>query len=112
FDGAELDLLASMSRAAQRPLNWNVIRITASDSTDLDMAFEVGAHARANGGRVVALHMPIPSRARFSFKTGFVLDALPGWGEVLSLPLDERVRALADPDVRRKLAEGAAQAKG
>src|SRR5690606_28743422 len=77
-----------------------------------EMAFEVGRHARENGGRVVALHMPIPSRARFSFKTGFVLDALPGWGEVLSLPLDARRRALAHPAVRRKLAEGAAQAKG
>ena len=46
-------------------------------------------------------------RLRLSFLSGFVLDGLPGWGEVLGLPVPERLRLLADPDVRRRLDEGA-----
>jgi N-acyl-D-aspartate/D-glutamate deacylase len=112
FDPPQVELLAAMSRAAQRPLNWNVLRISETNRDEVDGALGASAHARRNGGRVVALHMPIPSRARFSFKTGFVLDALPGWGETMSLPVDERCRALKDPDVRRRLAEGVQKARG
>jgi N-acyl-D-aspartate/D-glutamate deacylase len=37
---------------------------------------------------------------------------LPGWGTVLGLPPDQRVVALRDPDVRRRLAESAPTAPG
>jgi N-acyl-D-aspartate/D-glutamate deacylase len=112
FSEAELDMITTMSSRAARPLNWNVIRITDSNQDEIEHVLGVGEHARRNGGKVVALNMPIPSRARFSFLTGFVLDALPGWGDVLALPVDERVRALRDPAVRERLAAGAAQARG
>jgi N-acyl-D-aspartate/D-glutamate deacylase len=112
FDQLQIDLLTAMTTAAQRPLNWNVLRITESNRDEVEAALGVSAHARRSGGRVVALHMPIPSRARFSFRTGFVLDAIPGWGETMSLPVDERCRALIDPDVRRRLAEGVQKARG
>ena len=46
-------------------------------------------------------------RLRLSFETGFILDGLPGWREVLSLPPTERLRALADPATRRHLDERA-----
>jgi N-acyl-D-aspartate/D-glutamate deacylase len=46
-------------------------------------------------------------RIRLSFLTGFVLDALPGWRETLSLPVAERLKALSDPQVRRGLDERA-----
>lgn len=112
FDDKELELITSMSRAAQRPLNWNVIRITDTNRDEIKGVLGAGTYAADNGGRIVALNMPIPSRSRFSFKTGFVLDALPGWGEVISLPHDQRRQALSDPAVRTRLAAGAAQAKG
>ena len=38
---------------------------------------------------------------------GFVLDGFPGWREVLSLPVPERLTALADPAVRERLHAGA-----
>jgi N-acyl-D-aspartate/D-glutamate deacylase len=112
FAETELELLTSMSTAAGRPLNWNVIRITDTNRDETEHVLAAGTYARDRGGKVVALNMPIPSRARFSFLTGFVLDALPGWGEVLALPVPERLRALRDPAVRVRLAAGAAQAKG
>lgn len=107
FDDAQRELLTAMSRAAGRPLNWNVLRATADAEAQAWAALEAGSHARRNGGDVIALVMPIPSRARFSFGTGFVLDAIPGWKDVLSLPHAQRVVALRDPAVRAKLHEGA-----
>ena len=98
----QADLLADMSAAAQRPLNWNVLRI-ADDLDGANEAMRQGDHARAKGGKVVGLNMPIPSRARFSFLSGFVLGALPDWGEVIGLPVDQRLAALRDPAVRRRL---------
>ncbi len=102
FDPDQADLLANLSAAAQRPLNWNVLRI-ADDPAGAAEAMRQSDHARAKGGKVVGLTMPIPSRARFSFLSGFVLNALPDWGEVIGLPVDVRLAALRDPAVRRRL---------
>ena len=88
------------------------MRISAQDTNDVENALRASAYARSRGGKVVALHMPIPSRARFSFKTGFVLDALPDWHDLFSLPLHDRRQALNDPEVRNTLAAGVARAEG
>jgi N-acyl-D-aspartate/D-glutamate deacylase len=55
----------------------------------------------------VALTLPHTMRLRLSFLSGFVLDGFPGWREVLSLPVPERIAALRDPATRRRLDEGA-----
>jgi N-acyl-D-aspartate/D-glutamate deacylase len=112
FDTDQAALLAGLSVAAQRPLNWNVLRITVKELAEANEALRQSDHAKDLGGKVVGLTMPIPSRARFSFFTGFVLNALPGWGEVLGLPHEQRVVALRDPEVRRRLAESAPNAPG
>jgi N-acyl-D-aspartate/D-glutamate deacylase len=44
---------------------------------------------------------------RLNFRTGFVLDSLPGWADVIALPHEERKKALADPAVRQRLDTGA-----
>ena len=38
-----------------------------------------------------------------NFNSGFVLDALPGWEEVMLLPREDKLRVLADPAERRRL---------
>ena len=112
FDDAQRDLLTAMSVAAGRPLNWNVMRVTMDTLDEVHAVLRAGATARQHNGEIVALTMPIPSRARFSFRTGFVLDSLPGWDRVMILPVAERLAALRDPDVRRRLADGARAATG
>jgi N-acyl-D-aspartate/D-glutamate deacylase len=107
FTDDERDLLAAMSSSAQRPLNWNLLGVTTLNPEGHWRQLEASDHAAERGGRIVALTLPHTMRMRLSFLTGFVIDGFPGWREVLSLPVPARLRALADPDVRRRLAEGA-----
>jgi len=107
FSDDEMDLMASMSAAADRPLNWNVLAVQAGDPEGWHHQLRASDVARERGGHVVALTMPHLMRIRLSFLSGFVLDALPGWGEVLHLPPAERLAALREPDIRRRLDAGA-----
>jgi len=40
-----------------------------------------------------------------SFRSGFILDAMPGWEEVMGLPLDEKLKFFQDDDALAKLDE-------
>ncbi len=105
FTDDEVELLTEMSLAADRPLNWNVLGVASGGMHERQL--EAGSHAKARGARVVALTLPQGMRIRLSFHTGFVLDGLPGWRETLALPIEERMRALCDPEVRTQLDERA-----
>src|SRR5579862_2022251 len=101
-----------MSTAAGRPLNWNVLRVDERNRDFVAGVLAAGDYAAERGGKVVALNMPVPLRSRFTFRTGFALDALPGWSPLFALPIDERLLALRDPAWRARLEEGARRAPG
>jgi N-acyl-D-aspartate/D-glutamate deacylase len=105
FTDDEVDLMAGMSLAADRPLNWNVLGVAPGGNYEHQL--DAGSRAAAKGARVVALTLPQGIRIRLSFLTGFVLDGLPGWRETFALPIEERMRALSDPETRRRLDAGA-----
>jgi N-acyl-D-aspartate/D-glutamate deacylase len=105
FSDDEMTLLAAMSRTARRPLNWNVLGI--GDPESYKGQLHASDRARELGGRVIALTLPQGMKIRLTFLSGMVLDALPGWAELFGLPVDERISALRDPEVRRRLDEGA-----
>jgi N-acyl-D-aspartate/D-glutamate deacylase len=107
FDDDVADLMIRMSQVARRPLNWNVIQVTARTLDTWLAKLAVGDAARARDAKVVALTMPVDMKARFSFHAGFVLDVFEGWAPVLALPLPERLVTLRDPDVQRRLQAGA-----
>ena len=90
-----------------RPLNWNVLGVSAGEPDGHEKQLRASDVAAERGGRVVALTLPHSMRIRLSFLSGFVLDGLPGWREMMHLPVPERIEALADPEVRRRLDEGA-----
>lgn len=112
FTDAEIERMTAMSVAAGRPLNWNVMVVSSGDEAREAREAKLAAsdHAAARGGRVVGLCLPEPMRMRLSFAAGFVLDIVPGWADVVHLPLAERRAAMADPAVRRRMAESAASA--
>ena len=70
-------------------------------------ARRVGLRGRDAAAQVIALTLPQLMSLRLNFTSLFILDALPGWSEVVALSLPERKRALADPAVRERLANGA-----
>lgn len=108
FTDDDIALLSDMSKAADRPLNWNLLGVSAANPTGHEKQLRAYDAAAQRGGRVVALTLPQAMKIRLSFLSGFVLDGLPGWRDTMHLPVPERLVALADPAVRRRLAEGAA----
>jgi N-acyl-D-aspartate/D-glutamate deacylase len=107
FSDDDIALLTDMSVAADRPLNWNLLGVSAANPTGHERQLRASEVAAQHGGRVVALTLPQAMKIRLSFLSGFVLDGLPGWRDTMHLPVPERLVALADPEVRRRLAEGA-----
>jgi len=110
FSDEQVDVMADMSAAARRPLNWNMLAVVSFAPEAHRAQLAASDVAAARGGRVVALTVPQPITLRLNLVSAFVLDALPGWAPVVTLPLPERKRALADPAVRAKLEEGARNA--
>jgi N-acyl-D-aspartate/D-glutamate deacylase len=110
FTDDEINLMADMSVAAGRPLNWNVMVVSAGDAARDGREQKLSASdvAAAKGGRVIGLCLPEAMRMRLSFASGFVLDLIPGFGDVIHLPHHERRVALADPAVRARLKEATA----
>jgi N-acyl-D-aspartate/D-glutamate deacylase len=103
FSDEQQDLMAVLSLAANRPLNWNVLSIASYAPQMHESQLAASDLARERGAVVVALTLPQTMSMRLNLRSGFIFDALPGWAEVIGLPLEERMRALRDPEVRRRL---------
>ncbi|MGW0699623.1 N-acyl-D-amino-acid deacylase family protein [Streptomyces sp. NPDC002867] len=103
FADEEIDLLVAMSAAAGRPLNWNVLTIDAAVPERVPRQLVPSERARRAGGRIVALTMPILTPMNMSLGTFCALNLIPGWGEILALPVPERIAKLRDPGVRAEM---------
>ena len=105
FEPWAVELMAAMSAAARRPLNWNVLGVSARNLPEAEEKLEAGTYAQEHGGRVVALTVPMSFPVYLSFRSGFILDAMPGWEEAMGLPLDEKLALFHDDDALAKLDE-------
>jgi N-acyl-D-aspartate/D-glutamate deacylase len=104
----EIDLLVDMSVAGQRPLNWNVLTVDSAVPDRHTRQLSAGTRAKERGGRIVALTMPVLVGMTMSLGHYCALHMLPGWGDVMALPVPERIRRLRDPAVRAAMRTGAA----
>jgi N-acyl-D-aspartate/D-glutamate deacylase len=107
FSPAEIELFARMSGIARRPLNWNVLSVDPDDPGKPDRQLRASRRAREVGGRVVALTMPINVPMNMSFNTFCALWLIPGWNDVLNVPVPERKQRILDPEVRERMLENA-----
>ncbi|MBT2525282.1 D-aminoacylase [Streptomyces sp. ISL-99] len=103
FTDDEIDLLVDMTTTAGRPLNWNVLTIDAAVPERVPRQLAASERARQAGGRIVALTMPILTPMNMSLGTFCALNLIPGWGDILSLPVSSRIEKLRDPDVRKEM---------
>ncbi|MHB8465431.1 MAG: N-acyl-D-amino-acid deacylase family protein [Acidimicrobiales bacterium] len=107
FTDDEVDLMTAMSLAANRPANWNVLGVSALDPARHESQLDASTRAAAKGATIVALTLPHRMSVRVSLLIGTIFDGLPGWREVLALPVPERIAAFRDPSVRARLDAGA-----
>jgi N-acyl-D-aspartate/D-glutamate deacylase len=107
FSDDEVDLMATLSLLADRPVNWNVLGVSAMNRTGLEHQLAASTAAAQRGATVVALTLPHTMKIRLSFEHGAIIDGLPGWRELFAVAVPERIRLLSDPAVRRRLDEGA-----
>ena len=106
------DVMADMSAAAGRPLNWNLLAVYSRNTEFVAGRLAVGDRAAERGGEVYALTLPDTPRFRLNFMSGFLLDLLPGWDELMALPAEEKLRRLADPAARAEWDRLAQTAQG
>jgi N-acyl-D-aspartate/D-glutamate deacylase len=107
FTEDEVELMATLSLLANRPANWNVLGVSSLNPAACQHQLDASTAAAGRGATVVALTLPHTMKIRLSFEHGAVIDGLPGWREVFALGLPERMECLADPDVRKRLDDGA-----
>jgi N-acyl-D-aspartate/D-glutamate deacylase len=105
FEDSEIDLLAEMSAAANRSLNWNLLTIDSREPDRIPRQLQASTRARELGGRVVALTMPVLVPMNMSLLNFCGLWLIPGWGEILQRPVPERIERLSDAATRAKMVE-------
>ena len=107
FSDAEIELFASMSAAASRPLNWNVMTVDSQEPDRVPRQLSAADVAAERGGRIVALTLPVQVPMNMSFLHHCGLFLIPGWGEILRLPVAERIARLTEPETQAHLLERA-----
>jgi N-acyl-D-aspartate/D-glutamate deacylase len=107
FSDEEVELLISMSAAANRPVNWNVLTLDAAAPDRMTRQLEPSRRAPSAGARVVALTMPTLVPMNMSLRNYCALFSLPGWSSVLGLPVPERMAKLDDGGTRAWMLERA-----
>jgi N-acyl-D-aspartate/D-glutamate deacylase len=103
FSDDEMDLLARVSLAARRPVNWNVLAATAGNARGTAHQLEASTRAAQAGATVVALTLPHTMALRLSFEHGAILDGLPGWRTFFAESVDRRMAVLSDPVARKAM---------
>ncbi len=105
FSDDEVRLFTDMSMTANRPLNWNLLVVDPKHPDRLPHQLGAADSAATQGGRLVALTMPVLVPLTMSLLTYCALHQIPGWTEILSLPVPERIAKLRDPAVRAGMLE-------
>ncbi len=103
FSEETFGLMAAMSAAADRPLNWNLLQVYAQNWDHVQHQLSGYDYAAERGGTVIALTLPDSFRLRLNLRSGFVLDILNGWDRLMALPDAEKLAMLRDPAGRAEM---------
>jgi N-acyl-D-aspartate/D-glutamate deacylase len=107
-----LDRLRRVAVESGRPIMFGVLATRQGvDPNPWQYQIRHIDETAAAGGRMYGQATTRSINAVFSLKSYLPFDALPGWREIRSLPIDEQKRRIADPEVRAKLVEAEALMK-
>ncbi len=101
------ELLADVSIAGNRPVNWNVLAVSSRPdaATYVERKLAVSNFARERGGEVIALTVPVSPTAYMNLRGGFLFDAFPGiWPDLFRLSVEDRMEKFRDPATRQRMA--------
>jgi N-acyl-D-aspartate/D-glutamate deacylase len=107
FSDDEITLMGDMTLAGRRPLNWNVLTIDGNEPERYRAQLGACERVFERGGKAIALTMPVLVEMNMSFRNYCALFMLPGWSDVMNLPVPERIEQLKDPEVRKWMNERA-----
>ncbi|MBV1916750.1 MAG: amidohydrolase family protein, partial [Sphingomonadaceae bacterium] len=102
------ELLADVSVAGNRPVNWNLLAVggRADNEEHVAKRLAVTDLARERGGEVIALTVPVSPTVYLNLRGGFVLDAFPGiWPELFRMTVADRMERLRDPETRKQMVD-------
>ena len=108
FVDDEVDFMIAFSKAGNRPLNWNVLTVDSHAPERYQNQLAAMDRCAEAGAKVVALTMPVIVGMNMSFLTYCALNMMPDWGDILGLPLEQRMERLRDGETRRFMQERAA----
>jgi len=106
FPPEQLDLMTDLSKAANRPLNWNVLNPMSKRRDMYESHLGASDYARERGARVVPLVTAQVNTVWVNFISGFILDTYSGWDELFRQSIPERIKWLSDPERRRSIEPG------
>ena len=112
FSDQEIELMVAMSKAADRPMNWNVMGVSARAPERHEHQLSAGSRAKQAGARIVALTMPMLGGLKMSFLDYCALHSMPGLKEVLSLPVSGRMAVFRDSASRQWVRDKAESVTG
>jgi N-acyl-D-aspartate/D-glutamate deacylase len=95
-------LYEHIARRTQRPIVWQIVRFISSRPNLWKEQLAAAAAIFHGGHRAYGASSTVPTVRRFTLKDSQVFDEFPTWKNVMSLPLEARRHALADPETRRK----------
>jgi N-acyl-D-aspartate/D-glutamate deacylase len=106
------ELMIRMSLEAGRAINWNVLIVNAERPEEYRGQLALSDRATERGARVVPLSVPHPMEFYVDLVSPFYFGGLPGFREIMTLPIAERKRTLADPERRVPIKAAIAEALG
>ena len=106
FDLKDRALMAAMSSAADRVLNWNTPVISKEDPSLHVRQLDACKMDAASNVCIVPMMLSQNNALYYDLRRGYVHRTLPGWAWLFDLEFPERVKALGDPNVRKSLLEG------
>jgi N-acyl-D-aspartate/D-glutamate deacylase len=104
-DEQDLRLLAAMSRAARRQVNWNSVLLRYPGKPDIqDRQLDSADFGREDGATIVPMIIPHNFRVRTDLLQSDVgFRTQPGFEELFDLPPAQRLATLKSPEVRADL---------